>query len=34
MQHYTGIAKLLHWLTAVSVFGLFGLGWFMTSLDL
>ncbi len=34
MQHYTGIAKLFHWLTAVAVIGLIGLGWYMTSLDL
>ena len=32
-QHYTSLAKLFHWLTAVAVLGMIGLGWFMTSLE-
>lgn len=33
-QHYTKLAKLFHWLTAVAVIGMLGLGWYMTSLEL
>jgi cytochrome b561 len=31
-ERYGWIAILLHWLTAIAVIGLFGLGWYMTSL--
>lgn len=30
---YSGFAKLLHWLSAVGVFGLFALGFWMVTLD-
>lgn len=33
-QHYTSTAKLLHWLLALLIFGLLGLGFYMTSLRL
>lgn len=32
-SHYGGISKCLHWLVAVTVFGLFGLGVWMVELD-
>ena len=35
MQHattYTTTAKLLHWLIAIAIFGMFALGWFMSDL--
>jgi cytochrome b561 len=33
-QHYTGTAKLFHWLTVLGVGGLFALGHYMTTLEL
>ncbi|NNE21352.1 MAG: hypothetical protein HKN11_01965 [Rhizobiales bacterium] len=33
-QHYSRLAKFFHWLTAVAVIALLGLGWYMTSLEL
>ncbi len=33
-QHYTSIAKFFHWLTAIAVIILLGLGMYMTSLEL
>lgn len=32
--HYTATAKTLHWLIAVLIFGMLGLGFYMTGLDL
>ena len=35
MQHattYTTTAKLLHWLIAIAIFGMFALGWYMSEL--
>lgn len=31
-KRYTKTAKVLHWLIAIGVFGMFALGWFMTDL--
>ena len=33
-SQYTWTAKAIHWLTALAVLSLFGLGWYMTSLEL
>ena len=30
--HYTKMAKVLHWLIAISIFAMFALGWYMTDL--
>lgn len=32
--HYTATAKTLHWLIAMLIFGMLGLGFYMTGLDL
>jgi cytochrome b561 len=32
-QAYAGVAKLFHWISALTILGLFGLGFWMTSLD-
>ena len=32
--HYTATAKALHWLLAVMIFGMLGLGFYMTGLEL
>ena len=29
---YTTTAKILHWLIALGIFGMFALGWYMTDL--
>jgi cytochrome b561 len=31
-NHYTKTAKLLHWLIAIAIFGMFALGWFMADI--
>jgi cytochrome b561 len=31
-HHYTITAKLLHWLIAIAIFGMFALGWFMADI--
>ena len=32
LTSYTKTAKILHWLIALSIFGMFGLGWFMADI--
>ncbi len=32
VTRYTKTAKILHWLIAVAIFGMFALGWFMEGL--
>lgn len=33
LQRYDGLSRAFHWLTALAVFGLFGLGFWMVDLD-
>ncbi len=32
-KHYNLTVRILHWLSALTVFGLFGVGWWMVELD-
>ncbi len=33
VHRYDGVAQLFHWLIAIMIFVIFGLGWYMTDLD-